>query len=1023
MSLFPLQGGIVKSQSCAIDLSGLLKNLDHGRGATGGGGGIKGEGKDDIGVSATQGESKLQRQVLAGTRSDLLRVGNDGDWSPREQYRVRDECGVTGGAYVIADDTNRRYVFKPADEEGYTVAAAKEGGSLVEKKIPKRNGITYGLTSLKETAAYMLDHQRFAGVPPTYLVRALSLSSPRSVTSPSPPEDIVPSAVGIKEHPQKAMHQRPSPHSPKKPSTPHSKDSSSAVATPNDPETNLAGPSPLALVNAPPQQNDGSAFLTAVAETPDREGGEGEEEEVVSLIQQKSIMVDDSRERLDELLDNSITELLGKIKRRREVLKALLKARGPDSLPHLSKMPLLTRWFSYAPPQEEDAIIFLLNRALRNHSRSFRECRRTWGRTLPVCCHESRRNPRAYAVLISTLSIFYIRDNPFVVARDLCPRSDLHRFRNFTNHQNSPSSLGSCPYQTLWIKVPQDLIPVLKGMEIQKLVRILSEKRQEDCSPKMRRRRRPRGGGEREQSLDKNDNPASSVADRKEGPHLAASKQKGGTQHWYECRLFADNNPCIRLVKQRFNVSQNAGKVGSVQAYVSNVGSADEYGSSAFDRENVHRIGILDIRLFNMDRHLGNLLVSPCKGGGDEELGRGGGEGKEATPRNPALAAVDMEFGDSVSTSTESSSVSRSRQHGDDKKKAKKTRKAATMKLVPIDHAYTLPNFRQLSDANFEWLYWRQAREPFSEETKDYVLSLDPFFDASVLIRLGIPEECAITVVITTLFLQRCVSAGMTLSEIGDMIQRQGVGESPSVLENIVSEALLEHEEAIGRRKGASRDSRQCSPLNRGGGLEEEEEKGEEEGYVIKRIEDHSSLHEMGSSTSSFQATKGEADDVKSKGSRSVQKRRLLMSRFLSEKTSQAKLPSFSRTLSIQQCLGHSKRKLYPIAHPRLLRPLKTCEIRKEKRKKINFSKGSGGRNRLAASLFSQEKQQKIASRRRKIMGSGAFNSMQHDALEMMLSRKHRIHNEWDLRWNRPARIFLCITSRIIDRTIQKIVM
>ncbi len=34
-----------------------------------------------------------------------------------------------------------------------------------------------------------------------------------------------------------------------------------------------------------------------------------------------------------------------------------------------------------------------------------------------------------------------------------------------------------------------------------------------------------------------------------------------------------------------------------------------EMGTSRFSASDVHRIGILDIRLFNTDRHAGNMLV------------------------------------------------------------------------------------------------------------------------------------------------------------------------------------------------------------------------------------------------------------------------------------------------------------------------------------------------------------------------------------------------------------------------------
>jgi len=48
---------------------------------------------------------------------------------------------------------------------------------------------------------------------------------------------------------------------------------------------------------------------------------------------------------------------------------------------------------------------------------------------------------------------------------------------------------------------------------------------------------------------------------------------------------------------------------GSLQDYVAHQSSAEDVGASVFDVDCVHRIGILDIRLLNLDRHLGNLLV------------------------------------------------------------------------------------------------------------------------------------------------------------------------------------------------------------------------------------------------------------------------------------------------------------------------------------------------------------------------------------------------------------------------------
>jgi len=50
-------------------------------------------------------------------------------------------------------------------------------------------------------------------------------------------------------------------------------------------------------------------------------------------------------------------------------------------------------------------------------------------------------------------------------------------------------------------------------------------------------------------------------------------------------------------------------KVGSVQQYVPHVAVAADMGSSLFSTDNVHAIGLLDIRLLNLDRNGENMLV------------------------------------------------------------------------------------------------------------------------------------------------------------------------------------------------------------------------------------------------------------------------------------------------------------------------------------------------------------------------------------------------------------------------------
>lgn len=50
-------------------------------------------------------------------------------------------------------------------------------------------------------------------------------------------------------------------------------------------------------------------------------------------------------------------------------------------------------------------------------------------------------------------------------------------------------------------------------------------------------------------------------------------------------------------------------KTGSLQRYVTHLCTSEDMGWSLFPVEEVHKIGILDCRILNTDRHMGNILV------------------------------------------------------------------------------------------------------------------------------------------------------------------------------------------------------------------------------------------------------------------------------------------------------------------------------------------------------------------------------------------------------------------------------
>jgi len=167
-------------------------------------------------------------------------------------------------------------------------------------------------------------------------------------------------------------------------------------------------------------------------------------------------------------------------------------------------------------------------------------------------------------------------------------------------------------------------------------------------------------------------------------------------------------------------------KSGSLQKFVNNIGSASSMGSSRFLAEDVHNIGILDIRILNLDRNGDNMMVV---------------------------------------------------QDGNEK-----------YRLIPIDHGFCLPASKYLGGAWFDWMYWRQAKAPFSMETRDYISSINIEADANILRTLGFLEDNIRTMKIMTTFLKQCVAIGLTLFDMAAMICRR-ISTEESDLEKLVRQA------------------------------------------------------------------------------------------------------------------------------------------------------------------------------------------------------------------------------------------
>ncbi|PWA90080.1 phosphatidylinositol 4-kinase gamma 2 [Artemisia annua] len=115
-------------------------------------------------------------------------------------------------------------------------------------------------------------------------------------------------------------------------------------------------------------------------------------------------------------------------------------------------------------------------------------------------------------------------------------------------------------------------------------------------------------------------------------------------------------------------------------------------------------------------------------------------------------------------------------------------REEGRIALIPIDHGYCLPeNFK---DCTFDWLYWPQAREPYSPEVLDYINTLDAEQDIALLSSYGwdLSLECARTFRISTMLLKKGAAKGLSPFAIGQIMCRETV-DKESMIEKIVQKA------------------------------------------------------------------------------------------------------------------------------------------------------------------------------------------------------------------------------------------
>lgn len=166
---------------------------------------------------------------------------------------------------------------------------------------------------------------------------------------------------------------------------------------------------------------------------------------------------------------------------------------------------------------------------------------------------------------------------------------------------------------------------------------------------------------------------------------------------------------------------------GSFQAFAPHSCSAEDMGPSAFSIDEVQKVGILDIRLLNLDRHLNNILVNTQEG---------------------------------------------------------------SSRLIPIDHGYILPVYHDMSDVYFGWTYWKQCKEGWSQKSRAVIEAMNPFQDAEVLSQMGISSDSILPSVLATLLLQHAVKNEISLYRLAAFIQSDMQSDEISGFEIAVKEAV-----------------------------------------------------------------------------------------------------------------------------------------------------------------------------------------------------------------------------------------
>lgn len=246
-------------------------------------------------------------------------------------------------------------------------------------------------------------------------------------------------------------------------------------------------------------------------------------------------------------------------------------------------------------------------------------------------------------------------------------------------------------------------------------------------------------------------------------------------------------------------------KTGSLQVYCRHICSCEDVASKLFPVYDVQKIALLDIRIFNMDRHLGNILFQRQENSVKQVLQRDRrlsySFDKEAHVQinGEKTNYQDTSNAKELTEKCDTVSIGESQNFQKRPKRAKsfsfdmndnQTCQGSKATLVPIDHGFCLPRVSDMDEALFEWSNWEQAKLPILPELKKHIAALDYKKDTERLqLLLGnrLPYESIVTMQICTIYLQEYAMANKSLHEMAkDMC---GSGNTRSIFQNMVQKS------------------------------------------------------------------------------------------------------------------------------------------------------------------------------------------------------------------------------------------